>query len=57
LTRRSSATRRFALDETMAAYDAFADAANAEALKVLLEGSSDGGGAAASATAATAGRP
>jgi alcohol dehydrogenase len=30
------ATHRFALDETMAAYDTFADAANTHALKVML---------------------
>jgi len=30
------ATHRFALDDTMAAYDAFADAANTHALKVVL---------------------
>ena len=33
------ATHRFALDETMAAYDTFADAASTGALKVVLEGS------------------
>jgi alcohol dehydrogenase len=32
------ATHRFALDDTMAAYDAFADAANTGALKVVLQG-------------------
>jgi alcohol dehydrogenase len=32
------ATHRFPLGETMAAYDAFADAANTKALKVVLEG-------------------
>ena len=31
------ATHRFALDETMAAYDTFADAAETHALKVVLE--------------------
>ena len=31
------ATHRFPLDETMAAYDTFADAANTNALKVVLE--------------------
>ena len=31
------ATHRFALEDTMAAYDTFADAANTNALKVLLE--------------------
>jgi alcohol dehydrogenase len=34
------ATHHFALGETMAAYDAFADAANTHALKVVLEGGS-----------------
>jgi alcohol dehydrogenase len=33
------ATHRFALDETMSAYDTFADAASTNALKVVLEGS------------------
>jgi alcohol dehydrogenase len=33
------ATHHYALDETMAAYDTFADAANTGALKVVLEGS------------------
>jgi alcohol dehydrogenase len=33
------ATHRFALDDTMAAYDTFADAANSGALKVVLQGS------------------
>jgi alcohol dehydrogenase len=33
------ATHRFALDDTMAAYDTFADAATSGALKVVLEGS------------------
>jgi alcohol dehydrogenase len=32
------ATHRFALEDTMIAYDTFADAANANALKVVLEG-------------------
>jgi alcohol dehydrogenase len=32
------ATHRFALDDTMAAYDTFADAANTNALKVVLQG-------------------
>ena len=32
------ATHRFALDETMAAYDVFGDAATSHALKVVLEG-------------------
>jgi alcohol dehydrogenase len=33
------ATHRYALGDTMAAYDTFADAANSGALKVVLEGS------------------
>jgi hypothetical protein len=33
------ATHRFALGETMSAYDTFADAASTNALKVVLEGS------------------
>ncbi len=33
------ATHRFALDDTMSAYDTFADAANTNALKVVLSGS------------------
>ena len=33
------ATHRFALEDTMSAYDAFADAASTHALKVVLEGS------------------
>jgi alcohol dehydrogenase len=33
------ATHRFALEDTMGAYDTFADAANTNALKVVLEGS------------------
>jgi alcohol dehydrogenase len=33
------ATHRFALEDTMGAYDTFADAANTHALKVVLEGS------------------
>jgi alcohol dehydrogenase len=33
------ATHRFALGETMSAYDTFADAASTHALKVVLEGS------------------
>jgi threonine dehydrogenase-like Zn-dependent dehydrogenase len=32
------ATHRFALEETMAAYDTFADAASTNALKVVLQG-------------------
>jgi alcohol dehydrogenase len=32
------ATHHYALDETMAAYDTFADAANTGALKVVLQG-------------------
>lgn len=34
------ATHRFGLSDTMAAYDAFADAANTGVLKVVLQGSS-----------------
>ncbi|MEO8967202.1 MAG: hypothetical protein ABI355_06375, partial [Solirubrobacteraceae bacterium] len=33
------ATHRFALGDTMSAYDTFSDAANTKALKVVLEGS------------------
>jgi alcohol dehydrogenase len=33
------ATHRFALEDTMGAYDTFADAASTNALKVVLEGS------------------
>jgi threonine dehydrogenase-like Zn-dependent dehydrogenase len=33
------ATHRFALEDTMSAYDTFADAANTNALKVVLQGS------------------
>jgi alcohol dehydrogenase len=33
------ATHRFALEDTMAAYDTFADAASTNALKVVLQGS------------------
>ena len=33
------ATHRFALEDTMGAYDTFADAAKTAALKVVLEGS------------------
>ena len=36
------ATHRFPLEDTMAAYDTFADAANSGALKVVLEGSDRG---------------
>jgi len=32
-------THRYALEDTMAAYDTFADAANTNALKVVLDGS------------------
>jgi len=35
------ATHRFALDDTMAAYDTFADAAKTNALKVVLQGAED----------------
>jgi alcohol dehydrogenase len=38
------ATHHFLLDETMAAYDVFADAANTNALKVVLEASPVAGG-------------
>ena len=38
------ATHRFALDDTMGAYDTFADAASTKALKVVLEGSERGPG-------------
>jgi alcohol dehydrogenase len=38
------ATHRFALEDTMSAYDTFADAANTAALKVVLEGSEVRGG-------------
>jgi alcohol dehydrogenase len=41
------ATHRFALDDTMGAYDVFADAANTGALKIVLEAHSNGGGASA----------
>jgi alcohol dehydrogenase len=37
------ATHRFALDDTMAAYDTFADAANTGALKVVLQGAESTG--------------
>jgi alcohol dehydrogenase len=37
------ATHRFALDETMAAYDTFADAASTNALKVVLQGAEGAG--------------
>jgi alcohol dehydrogenase len=37
------ATHRFALEDTMAAYDVFADAANTGALKVVLQGASVNG--------------
>ena len=36
------ATHRFALGDTMAAYDTFADAANTNALKVVLEAGAGG---------------
>jgi len=41
------ATHRFALGDTMSAYDTFADAANTGALKVVLQGESAGSPAAA----------
>ncbi len=44
------ATHRFALSETMAAYDVFADAASSDALKVVLTGSADASAAAVKAT-------
>ena len=37
------ATHRFALEDTMAAYDTFADAASTNALKVVLQGSESAG--------------
>jgi alcohol dehydrogenase len=45
------ATHRFALDETMAAYDTFGDAAKTNALKVVLEGSKHAPAAAAASVA------
>jgi alcohol dehydrogenase len=39
------ATHRFALEDTMSAYDTFADAAGTGALKVVLEGAQSAGGA------------
>ncbi|MFZ2050498.1 MAG: zinc-dependent alcohol dehydrogenase family protein [Solirubrobacteraceae bacterium] len=47
------ATHHFALGDTMAAYDTFADAANTNALKVVLQGTGDGSTQTTS-TAATA---
>ena len=44
------ATHRFALDDAMVAYDTFADAANTDALKVVLRGAAT----ASAQTAATA---
>lgn len=41
------ATHRFPMQDTMAAYDVFADAANSGALKVVLQGSGAGVEAAA----------
>jgi len=38
------ATHHFALDDTMDAYDTFADAASTDALKVVLQGSERGPG-------------
>jgi alcohol dehydrogenase len=38
------ATHRYSLEDTMAAYDTFADAANTHALKVVLEAASVGSG-------------
>jgi alcohol dehydrogenase len=45
------ATHRFALGDAMAAYDTFADAANTNALKVVLQGAGDGASAIASTDA------
>ena len=53
------ATHRFALEDTMSAYDTFADAASTNALKVVLEGNahdlSTNGHVAASLVAGAAG--
>ena len=48
------ATHRFALEETMAAYDTFADAASTNALKVVLQGPESVGGAAVESVGASA---
>ena len=49
------ATHRFALGDTMEAYDVFADAKNSHALKVVLEGAERTSGAASETAAATSG--
>jgi len=46
------ATHRFALGDTMAAYDTFADAANTGALKVVLQGGADPSSASGAASEA-----
>jgi alcohol dehydrogenase len=46
------ATHRFALGDTMSAYDVFADAANSGALKVVLQGSAGDGNNSPGATTA-----
>jgi alcohol dehydrogenase len=48
------ATHRFALGDAMAAYDTFADAANTNALKVVLQGAGGGTSRANSTLAAVA---
>ena len=48
------ATHRFALEDTMAAYDTFADAANTNALKVVLQGQESVGATSAERVGATA---
>ncbi len=48
------ATHRFALGDTMAAYDTFADAANTNALKVVLQGQERVGATSAERVGATA---
>ncbi|HEX2703050.1 MAG TPA: zinc-dependent alcohol dehydrogenase family protein [Solirubrobacteraceae bacterium] len=48
------ATHHYALDDTMAAYDTFADAANTGALKVVLQGSESHGSLASEAGALAA---
>jgi alcohol dehydrogenase len=50
------ATHRFALGDTMTAYDTFADATNTGALKVVLQGSETGNGEAEHADAQVASR-
>ncbi|MEA2150490.1 MAG: alcohol dehydrogenase, partial [Solirubrobacteraceae bacterium] len=49
------ATHRFALGDTMAAYDTFADAASTHALKVVLQGSARGPHGAGAGAASLAG--